>query len=62
VFLRLATEHSCSTTGDAARVVVQQVLTTVRQRATTTMENPAQIRSNVLQGASTAELGFFVKY
>ena len=51
------------------RVAVQQALTTVRQRAATTMENPAQIRSTVVQGVSTAVLGcvysftflFFVK-
>jgi len=40
------------------RVAVQQTLTTIRQRAATTMENPAQIRSNVIQGVSTAVLGF----
>uniref|UniRef100_A0A1I8BS26 MULE domain-containing protein n=1 Tax=Meloidogyne hapla TaxID=6305 RepID=A0A1I8BS26_MELHA len=38
-------------------VAVQQTLTTIRQRAATTMENPAQIRSNVIQGVSTAVLG-----
>uniref|UniRef100_A0A914L8K1 FLYWCH-type domain-containing protein n=1 Tax=Meloidogyne incognita TaxID=6306 RepID=A0A914L8K1_MELIC len=53
-FVRLITDHSCSTTGDAAKVSVQQILTSVRQRAATTLENPAQIRSNVVQGASTA--------
>ncbi|KAL7078050.1 hypothetical protein ACQ4LE_002649 [Meloidogyne hapla] len=56
-FIRLVTEHSCSTTGDPVRVAVQQAITTVRQRAATTMENPSQIRSNVLQGVSTAVLG-----
>ena len=68
-FIRLVTKHSCSTTGNAVRVAVQQALTTVRQRAATMMENPAQIRNTVVQGVSTAVLGcvysftflFFVK-
>nr|CAD2139972.1 unnamed protein product [Meloidogyne enterolobii] len=53
-FIRLVTEHSCSTT---VNVAVQQVMTNIRRRAATTMDNPAQIRSNVVQGTSTAVLG-----
>lgn len=68
-FLRLVTDHSCSTTGlcflifsniklgDAAKVAVQKAITTVRYRAATTMENPVQIRSTVIQEMSTAVLG-----
>uniref|UniRef100_A0A1I8AZ57 MULE domain-containing protein n=1 Tax=Meloidogyne hapla TaxID=6305 RepID=A0A1I8AZ57_MELHA len=50
-------QNIASTTGNPVRVAVQQALTSIRHRAATTMENPSQIRSTVVQGVSTAVLG-----
>ena len=55
-FIRLVTRHSCSKTGNAVSCCSTSI-NTVRQRAATTMENPAQIMSTVVQGVSTAVLG-----
>jgi len=56
-FLQLVTPHTCSETGDAVRVVVQQTVTGIKRRALTTMENPSQIRAEAVQGLSQAIMG-----
>ena len=49
--------HTCSNSGDAVRVEVLAVNCDAKRRAATTLENPSQIRSTVIQNASIAALG-----
>lgn len=56
-FHSIRKEHSCSKTGDAVRVDVDSVKSAVKRRATTTMETPSQIRTEVFENISLAVQG-----
>lgn len=56
-FHSLRKEHTCSTTGNATNVVLQTVATSVKRKATTTMESPANIRTQAIAGIPVAVHG-----
>lgn len=57
--MKQVTHHTCRTIGDATRVQVQKVYTKAKQRAAATIEQPVQIRMNVIQNETPAVLGKF---
>uniref|UniRef100_A0A1I8BW55 NADP-dependent 3-hydroxy acid dehydrogenase YdfG n=1 Tax=Meloidogyne hapla TaxID=6305 RepID=A0A1I8BW55_MELHA len=57
-FLKLVTQHTCSTAGNAARVGVQKAVSAVRSRARESLEVlPSQIRASVVEQLPEAILG-----
>nr|CAD2149687.1 unnamed protein product [Meloidogyne enterolobii] len=57
-FIKLVTEHTCSLTGNAARVGVQKAVSAVRSRARESLDMvPSQIRASVVEELPEAILG-----